>query len=396
MNILHINTHSTRKGGAEVYLLDVIQRLTARGHNCHLAYAEDRPEELISSIRIPSIGKTGSFSPPDDAHRLGEFIKTRNPDLIHLHGLWNLNVLKLCLSARPCLMTTHDYRWLCPDSKFYWKRPQTECNRKAGWSCAAMTLSKKCLTPRPLQAMRHLLRINGFKGLLPKMKAVISPSHSALERVKAEGYSPSNLHRLPYFCGMPCAASPRPIPKKKRICFIGRIAPYKGLQYFLKALAALTQDVEGWIMGDVSGDKGEKITADATSLGCQKRIKLIPWGDQKGVTEVLKQVSLLVFPSIWPETLGIVGLEAMAQGVPVVGSDIGGVKDWLKHGETGYLCEPKSHDQIVEYASKLLSDEQLMLQMGQQSIQHVSENFQPDTHLNKLVEIYKSCLVEKA
>jgi hypothetical protein len=67
--------------------------------------------------------------------------------------------------------------------------------------------------------MRHLLRINGFKGLLPKMKAVISPSHSALERVKAEGYSPSKLHRLPYFCGMPCAASPRPIPKKKTYLF---------------------------------------------------------------------------------------------------------------------------------------------------------------------------------
>ena len=81
----------------------------------------------------------------------------------------------------------------------------------------------------------------------------------------------------------------------------------------MKALATLPQDVEGWIMGDVSGDKGEIIKGDATSLGCHKRIKLIPWGDQKSVTEVLKQVSLLIFPSIWPETLGIVGLEAMAQ-----------------------------------------------------------------------------------
>lgn len=396
MNILHINAHSTRKGGAEVYLLDVIQRLVARGHTCHLAYAEDRPEELISSIRIPSIAKTGGFSPLDDAHRLSEFIKTRNPDLIHLHGLWNINVIKLCLSVKPCLMTTHDYRWLCPDSKFFWKRPQTECNRKAGWSCAAMTLSKKCLTPRPLQAMRHLLRINEFKGLLPKMKAVISPSRAAAERVKTEGYDASSLHRLPYFCGIPCAATPRPIPKAKRICFIGRIAPYKGLQYFLKALTDLPQDVEGWIMGDISGAKGDQITSDATSLGCQKRIKLISWGNQNSVTEVLKQVSLLIFPSIWPETLGIVGLEAMAQGVPVIGNDIGGVKDWLKHGETGYLCEPKSHEQIVEYASKLLSDKHLLLQMGEQSIRHVRENFQPDIHLSKLVKIYESCLPRKS
>ena len=396
MNILHINTHSTRKGGAEVYLLDVIQRLSARGHTCHLAYAEDRPEELISSIRIPSIGKTGNFSPLDDAHRLSEFIKTREPDLIHLHGLWNLSVIKLCLSAKPCLMTTHDYRWLCPDSKFYWKRPQAECKRKAGWSCAAMTLSKKCLTPNPLRAFPHLSRIIGFKGLLPKMKAVISPSHAAAERVKAEGYDGSRLHRLPYYCGIPCAATPRPNPNTKRICFIGRIAPYKGLQYFLKALAALPQDVEGWIMGDVTGIKGTQITQDAQSLGCEQRIKLIPWGDQRGVEERLKQVSILIFPSIWPETLGIIGLEAMAQGVPVIGCDIGGVRDWLKHEETGFLCEPKSHEQIVEYASKLLSDNHRMLQMGQQGIRHVSENFQPDTHLNKLVGIYEGCLAKKA
>jgi glycosyltransferase involved in cell wall biosynthesis len=228
------------------------------------------------------------------------------------------------------------------------------------------------------------------------MKAVISPSRAAAERVKTEGYDASSLHRLPYFCGIPCAATPRPIPKAKRICFIGRIAPYKGLQYFLKALTDLPQDVEGWIMGDISGAKGDQITSDATSLGCQKRIKLISWGNQNSVTEVLKQVSLLIFPSIWPETLGIVGLEAMAQGVPVIGNDIGGVKDWLKHGETGYLCEPKSHEQIVEYASKLLSDKHLLLQMGEQSIRHVRENFQPDIHLSKLVKIYESCLPRKS
>jgi glycosyltransferase involved in cell wall biosynthesis len=396
VNILHINTHSTRKGGAEVYLLDVIQRLTARGHACHLAYAQDRPEELFSSIRLPSIGRTGDFSPADDAHRLSEFIKTRDPDLIHLHGLWNLEVIKLCLSMKPCLMTTHDYRWLCPDSKFYWKRSQTECPRIAGWSCAAMTLTKKCLTPRPLQALRHLRRINGFKKLLPQLKAVISPSRAAAARVKAEGYPESNLHVLPYYCGMPSAKSPRPVPKSKRICFIGRIAPYKGLEYFLKALAALPQDVEGWIMGDVTGAKGNQITQDAQSLGCEQKIKLIPWGDQKGVEDVLKQVSILVFPSIWPETLGIIGLEAMAQGVPVIGCDIGGVRDWLKHEETGFLCSPKSDRQIAEYATRLFSDESLMMSMGQQSIHHVSQHFQPETHLGKLVEIYESCLPTKS
>ena len=59
------------------------------------------------------------------------------------------------------------------------------------------------------------------------------------------------------------------------------------------------------------------------------------------------QSNVLVFPSVWAETLGIVGLEALAHGVPVVASDVGGVREWLDDEKTGFLVPPKSPQAIA-------------------------------------------------
>jgi len=392
MKILHVNEHSLPKGGAEVYLLELIQRFQDKGHACHLAYAKDQPTDLPASVRLPVIGKVHTGDDQGDLQGLKNYIEEHDPDLIHFHGLWNLEVIETCLAMKPCMMTSHDYRWLCPDSKFYWKRSQAICPKTAGWSCAAVTLKHKCLTVRPHLMLRHIGRINRFKKHLPRMRAIVAPSHFAADRLDKEGYPKSKTHVLPYFCSFEPLASPRPIPEKKCLAYIGRIADYKGIEYFVEAIRQLPDDVEGRVMGDVVGAKGDKIMQTAREKGCHQRIRLIPWADREGVQALLMQTSILIFPSIWPETLGIIGLEAMAMGVPVIGSSVGGIGDWLQHERTGFLSPPKNAEQIVRYAEQLLSDPDLMQSMGAASLESIRQHYQPDLHLQKLEEIYRSCL----
>ena len=392
MKILHINEHSLTKGGAEAYLFDLIKRLEIRGHACYLAYAKEEPDFDISSIRLPSIGQVSAINLERDLASLKSFINKVCPDLIHIHGIWNIEVIEACLKLKPCLMTGHDYRWLCPDSKFYWKRPQCTCWRTPGWACAAITLKNKCLTLRPNLIIRNIQRIKKITQLFPQIQAVVTPSQYVADRFDKASYPSSKTHVIPYYCSFPPLDSPREAPKQKSISIIGRTADYKGIDYFLKALGKLPDDVLGYVMGDLEGVKAQNILEKAKNASCGNRIKLENWSDKDGVGNLLKKTSILVFPSILPETLGIIGLEAMSYGIPVIGSNIGGVSDWLDDAVTGYLCQPKSSNEIASRAATLLADNELMIDMGRAGQESIRRKYLPEIHLEKLEEVYASCL----
>ena len=392
MKILHINEHSVVKGGAEAYLLDAVQRLEERGHTCFLAYAKDAPEFEISSIQIPSIGQVFASDLGKDIACLKSFVQQHAPDLIHIHGIWNLDIIKTCLDLRPCLITSHDYRWLCPDSKFYWKRLKCTCWRAPGWKCIPYSVKNKCLTLRPSLMIQNILRIKQFSRLFPQIRAVITPSQYVADRYHKASFPSSKTHVIPYFCSFPPLSAPRKIPEQKSISIIGRTADYKGFQYFLAALNKLPKDVIGYVMGDVEGGKASRINEQASEAGCADRIKLLEWADKDGVGKLLEKTSILIFPSILPETLGIVGLEAMSYGIPVIGSNIGGVTEWLQDKVTGFLCQPKSADEIASYANQLLNDPALMHTMGLAGQKSIREKFLPEIHLEKLERVYATCL----
>ena len=63
------------------------------------------------------------------------------------------------------------------------------------------------------------------------------------------------------------------------------------------------------------------------------------WVTRDEWTRILQRVDLLVVPSVWPEPLGLIGLEAASMGVPALAFNVGGIGDWLTDGETGRLLE---------------------------------------------------------
>ncbi|MDA7617988.1 glycosyltransferase family 4 protein [Verrucomicrobia bacterium] len=392
MKILHINEYASIKGGAEAYLMDLIAQLQNNGHGCQLAYAKGTAPKSLASIEIPSIAHLSGPQITEDLRRLGSFIQNHKPDLIHLHGLWNLGVIRACLNAKPCVMTTHDYRWLCPDSKFYWKKNEAPCPQRGGWQCAITTLKQHCLTRRPYLALQHIKRIRDFSHIMPSIKALIAPSQYAQKRIQQIGYPDQSNHLLPYFCSFSPYDQPRPTPSKKQIGYIGRIAPYKGYQDFLRALSLLPEDVNGLMVGDTDGAKGVSIVKLAQDLGCENKLRLKPWASREEIQGLLNELSVLVFPSIWPETLGIIGLEAMACGVPVVGCKVGGVPDWLHHAVNGFLCAPKNPEKLATAIQQLLNDPVCMQNHGKNGIELIKQQFLPETHLQKLEDIYANCL----
>lgn len=395
MRILHLNEHLSWAGGVETYLLHLIPALAAAGLEQYYAYAQGEADLSLRAIQVPEIAQFGREAEKAGYARTQEILRDRRPDLIHVHRVYNLGVMRACLEYGPVVVTCHDYLYLCPAASFFHRRTQSICQRRAGPACFAITLVKHCLTPRPRFAMGYYRRVRTFVRWKERFAAVLCPSESVRDRLLAHGFSAERTITLPYFCPVSARSEPRRMPDTPTILFLGRIRAIKGYDVFIRCLG-LIPNAKGLMVGDITPDSKRRVGELARAAGCEDRLTLRGWAARGEIAALFENTSVFIFPSIWPETLGIVGLEAMAAGVPVVASDVGGVRQWLRHGENGFLVPRKDAEATARATSRLLDSPDLMLQMGKAALETVRSGFLPEQHIRRLGEIYRSAVSRKA
>jgi glycosyltransferase involved in cell wall biosynthesis len=142
-----------------------------------------------------------------------------------------------------------------------------------------------------------------------------------------------------------------------RLLYVGRLVPVKGLKYLLQALKQLLDGglpVELRLIGD--GYQKPYLESLAEEMGITKQVSFlgrVPFGPE--LFRAYRESHIFVLPSLSegiPKTL----LEAMASGLPIVATRVGGIPDVVKDGETGLLVEPRSPEQIAQAVERLVSD----------------------------------------
>jgi glycosyltransferase involved in cell wall biosynthesis len=171
-------------------------------------------------------------------------------------------------------------------------------------------------------------------------------------------------------------------PSPKRICFVGRLDEQKNLFALLKAIKNL--DVELIIVG--SGPLGERLQEEVR----RNRLPVNFLGNvlHQQLPEILNSAGLFILPSLYeghPKVL----LEAMACGLPVIGTEVPGIRELITHRETGYLCGTSS-EEIREGIKGLLFNRDLCSSMGNNARDFVKEHFA----LERIVEMELSLLHE--
>lgn len=388
MRILHINDHLALKGGVEAYLLAAIPRLEAEGWEQAVVFGAGDANLVKHAFHVPQISEPGWGSKQDLNQGLEAATQSFQPDVVHLHGIYNADAIDFVLDRLPVVLTSHDFRYLCPNSSFFYRRTTEVCQRSCGPGCFAVTLAKKCLTLRPKYSWKYYQRVQRVRARFQDFKHLIAPGQDAAQRFTRDGFPADKVTVLPYFCRIAPLAQPRPMPPQKTILFLGRLAANKGWEYFMEALGQLPSDVHGVIIGNVTPGIEQHLKTMVQQFGCQDRLTWRNWATQEEISEQLQKTSVLVFPSLWPETLGIVGLEAMAHGVPVVASGIGGVPEWLKDGQTGFTVEPKDAAGIADRIAKILDNDTLAQNMSNNALNYLKERFLPEQHLTQLRDIY--------
>lgn len=99
-------------------------------------------------------------------------------------------------------------------------------------------------------------------------------------------------------------------------------------------------------------------------------------------------------PSLFPELFGIVVLEAMSHGKPVIASNIGGLPELVLHGKTGLLFEPNDVTALAKCIKYLLTEEELAFNMGHEALE-MSKRFSDTNHLEKLLDLYSKVSLQR-
>lgn len=172
------------------------------------------------------------------------------------------------------------------------------------------------------------------------------------------------------------------------ILSIGELIERKNHEVIIRAIGELGRnDIYYAICG--KGPLLAELKALSEQLGIGDRVIFL--GFRRDIPELCHTADISAFPSKI-EGLGLAGIEAMAAGVPLVSSNVHGILDYVKNGETGYACDPCDHKAFAKAIDRLVSDDSLREGMREACIK-ATEPFEISNALNVMWDIYREILV---
>ena len=168
------------------------------------------------------------------------------------------------------------------------------------------------------------------------------------------------------------------------VLFVGRLAPKKGVQYLIEAMATVESDAELWIVGD--GENRSALETRANDLGID--VTFHGTVDPDEVSGFYQQASVLVLPSLEGEGMPNAVLEAMAYGLPVVTTRSGGLASVIDDGTSGFLVPMEDADALGERIEQLLTEPETRNRIGTNAREYVVANHSWDSLVRNLTQRY--------
>jgi glycosyltransferase involved in cell wall biosynthesis len=404
MKILQINKCHYIKGGADRVYLNT-SKLLEDNHNEVMYFSSENPDNLstpYSRYFIPSadnrqnsmlekLGGVSDYIYSKKAYNnLNELIKDNRPDIAHLHlfyGGLSASVLKaLKKNNVPVVQTVHDYRLLCPANAFLDSKNRIceKCRNKSYYQCSlkkcndgnffySSILSVEAYVRKyfidPVEYINHFIFVSNFA----------MQKHYAFDQRFGEKST-----QLYNFTDIPKQYSTS--AAERYFLYFGRLSKEKGLHTLLAAFEKTNFKLK--IAG--TGPLQDEV------VNYSKRNSNIEFfGHQSGseLTDLIKGSSFIIVPSEWYENNPMTIIEAYANGIPVIGSRIGGIPEIIVDKKTGFLFESRNLQELVNALTmaKALNQTEYA-EMSLKARAFAELNFSSATHYQKLMQIYSQVL----
>jgi glycosyltransferase involved in cell wall biosynthesis len=233
---------------------------------------------------------------------------------------------------------------------------------------------------------------------------IIATCSDEVFELKAMGIDTAKISIAP--CGVDLelfreAGPAEPRPRSHRILSVGRLVPRKGVDLVIRALPLLRDagfdDVELLVVGGggeaaMGADpEARRLGELARELGVENQVTLRGQVPREEMPGILRSADAVVCTP-WYEPFGIVPLEAMACGVPVVAAAVGGLTDTVVDGATGLHVPPRDPAAIARAAARLLASPELRLELGRAGLQRARSRYSWDRVADETEKAYQQAL----
>ena len=390
MTVLRVHENPAIKGGSEVYIRDVSLELEVRGIKNILLFIEAKKSTV--SIYLNREHKT-TVTQANLVHSLDKIIRNYSIDIVHIHGLSNPQAIDYFLSNFTVVRTMHEPRMVCPGyGKFLVAsgKPRTV---KFGLHCFYHAYTQKCFRSRnPLNV------INAYRNTMfevndasKRYAAILTMSEFIRKEAIKGGINPDKVICNPHFTKFKLPYLPFE-GTQKRFLFVGRLIEHKGIYQLLDAMLPVLQgSITNFLQIVGDGPLYKYVTNFINVHHLQNQIIVEKWKSSEDISALMKASYCVLFPSIYPEAFGLVGIEAGMHSKPVIAFNNGGVSTWLKDNFNGFLLDDVTADALRESIQRMINNPELYKQMSKNAWELASSFFSPKRHVEMLIEIYKKC-----
>lgn len=349
--LLSINNYHYRRGGAEVVYLEHNQLFEESGWEV-VPFAMHHPNNLPAtsdSYFVEEIEFGNSYGAIEQATRaariiysreaqrkIAALVRERKPRIAHAHNVYHHispSIFPVLRDAGvPVVMTVHDLKLACP--AYTMRVGGSVCERCRGGRIHNVVLNRCIKGSAALSTLVMLeTAVHRMLGLYSQsVSRFVAPSRFIIDKLVAWGWERQRFAYIPNFVA---AAHFTPSADVGRsFLYFGRLSPEKGLDTLIRAAAQARQSLT--IVG--TGPEAERLRALAGKLGADVNFPGYLSGEP--LHAAVRAARAVVLPSTWYENAPISILEAYALARPVIGSDIGGISEMIRPGETGAMVPP--------------------------------------------------------
>lgn len=397
--ILNISQNYYLRGGSDRVFFALTELLKQRGHEVipfTAAHSKNRSTEwnhyfpIAADFEQPSLVDLARFvySRPASA-AIRELLCDHTPDIAHIHiyyGKLTGSILApLKQAGLPIVQTLHEYKLICPVYTLVSNDQICEaCKGRHFWRAIPRRCNRNSLTRTLLSVTESY--VSRFLGSVDKVDHFIAVSDFVRDKMVQHGIPTHKITTIHNFLDPSTT-----IPNEKRgeyFLYFGRLERIKGIFTLVEAAAPL-RETPLLIVGDggARGDLAELIESENL-----RHVRMLGFKTESELDRLIKESLCTIIPSKWYEPFGLTVLESFAHGRPVIASRIGGIPEIVTHGTDGFLVPPGDVEALREKLEWMTAHPTDAVEMGLLGRQKIETEFDPETHYQRLMDVYNRLL----
>jgi glycosyltransferase involved in cell wall biosynthesis len=311
----------------------------------------------------------------------------RDATLVHFHQ-WTKALSPSVLAAPqefglPSVVSLHDYFLGCPNGAYYRFPDGRPCTVKP---MSAGCILSRCDSRSPFHKLVRVARQLGTDRATRQAGRALSVINvsSFAGNVTESFISKKHKRHLVLYPVEIVREEPVAVKDNSEFIFVGRLTREKGVRQL--AASAQRTGLPLTFVGD------GPLLPELKALG--GNIRCSGWVDSKTVGEYMNRARALIFPSTWYETGGLVALDALARGIPVITSHVTAPSDLIDDGVNGYVIDPNDGE-ALDARMRALEDGAAAARMGREAYDRYWAKPQTgELHISNLIKVYETVLRE--